>query len=294
MGRWLAPAIGVLLLAACGGTTSTAASSIDVVAGENFWGSLVTQLGGGKVRVQSVVTDPNADPHEYESSTNDARAFAEARLVILNGAGYDDWGQKLLDANKASSREVIKVAELVGKKEGDNPHFWYNPAYVTQVADKITSTLKSIDAPDAGYFDQQRSRLTIAFRPYLEAVANINQKHSGVPIGATESIFAYMATALGLNLTTPPEFMNAVAEGNDPPASAVATFQGQISGNQIKVLVYNVQASTAVTTNLKALAAARHIPNVGVTETLQPDNLTFQDWQLKQLQGLEAALKSTS
>ena len=69
MGRWLAPAIGVLLLAACGGTTSTAASSIDVVAGENFWGSLVTQLGGAKVRVQSVVTDPNADPHEYESST---------------------------------------------------------------------------------------------------------------------------------------------------------------------------------------------------------------------------------
>jgi len=265
-----------------------------VVAGENFWGSLVIQLGGAKVSVQSVVTDPNADPHEYESSTNDARAFAEARLVILNGAGYDDWGQKLLDANKASSREVIKVAELVGKKEGDNPHFWYNPAYVTHVADKITSTLKSIDAADGGYFDQQRSQLTIAFRPYLEEVANINQKYSGVPIGATESIFAYMATALGLNLTTPPEFMNAVAEGNDPPASAVATFQGQISGNQIKVLVYNVQASTAVTTNLKALVAARHIPNVGVTETLQPNNLTFQDWQLKQLQGLEAALKSTS
>ena len=290
MGRWLAPVIGVLLLAACAGTTSTAASSIDVVAGENFWGSLVTQLGGAKVRVQSVVTDPNADPHEYESSTNDARAFAEARLVILNGAGYDDWGQKLLDANKASSREVIKVAELVGKKEGDNPHFWYNPAYVTQVADKITSTLKSIDAADAGYFDQQRSQLTIAFRPYLEAVANINQKYSGVPIGATESIFAYMATALGLNLTTPPEFMNAVAEGNDPPAASVAQFQDQIVKKQARVLVYNRQTSTAVTTNLKVLAAQAGIPTVGVTETIQPPDATFQQWFGAELDQLQNAL----
>ena len=293
MGRWVSLAAAGLLLAACGGTTPSTTSTINVVAGENFWGSLVSQLGGSEVTVQSVVTDPNADPHEYEGSTNDARAFAEARLVILNGAGYDDWGQKLLDANKASNRKVIRVADLVGKKKGDNPHFWYDPAYVTQVADEVTSTLKAIDAPDAGYFDRQRSQLATAFKPYMDEVANIERSYSGVPIGATESIFAYMASALGLNLTTPPEFMNAVAEGNDPPASAVATFQSQISGNQIKVLVYNVQAATAVTTNLKTLATARHIPNVGVTETLQPGNLTFQDWQLKQLQTLEAALKST-
>ena len=212
-----------LLLAACGGTTSSASSTINVVAGENFWGSLVAQLGGSKVGVQSVVTDPNADPHEYESSTNDARAFAEARMVILNGAGYDDWGQKLLDANKSSHREVLNVADIVGKKKGDNPHFWYNPAYVTQVADRITSSLKAIAGADAGYFDQQRSQLTTAFKPYMDEVANIERSYSGVPIGATESIFAYMAAALGLNLTTPPEFMSAVAEGTDPPAGAVAT-----------------------------------------------------------------------
>jgi len=293
MGRWVSLAAAGLLLAACGGTTPSTTSTINVVAGENFWGSLVSQLGGSEVTVQSVVTDPNADPHEYEGSTNDARAFAEARLVILNGAGYDDWGQKLLDANKASNRKVIRVADLVGKKKGDNPHFWYDPAYVTQVADEVTSTLKAIDSPDAGYFDRQRSRLATAFKPYMDEVASIKQNYSGVPIGATESIFAYMASALGLNLTTPPEFMNVVAEGNDPPASAVATFQSQISGNQIKVLVYNVQAATAVTTNIKTLATARYIPNAGVTETLQPGNLTFQDWQLKQLQTLEAALKST-
>ncbi|TMB45152.1 MAG: ABC transporter substrate-binding protein [Chloroflexi bacterium] len=296
MQRWSGIAVAFLFVvaSACGNSAAGQSTTINVVAGENFWGSLAIQLGGAKVNVQSVVTDPNADPHEYESSANDARAFAEAKLVILNGAGYDAWGQKLLDANPASNRAVFTIAELLGKKEGDNPHFWYNPAYVVQVADKITAEYKTIDASDASYFDQKRSDFTKALQPYNSEIATIKQKYAGVPIGATESIFVYMATALGLNLTTPEEFMNAVAEGNDPPADTVAAFQNQISGNQIKVLVYNVQTSTSVTTNIKTLATAHHIANVGVSETLQPENLTFQDWQLKQLKGLEAALSSSS
>jgi zinc/manganese transport system substrate-binding protein len=282
--------------AACGASSVPGGSSgaINVIAAENFWGSIALQLGGSKVNVQSVVSDPNADPHEYESSANDARAFAEAKLVILNGAGYDDWGNKLLAANPASGRQVLNVADLMGKKVGDNPHFWYNPDFVVKVADSITAQYKTIDSAGASYFDQRRSDFATALRPYTEEIANIKQKYSGVPVGATESIFVYMATALGLNLTTPVEFMNAVAEGNDPPASAVVEFQDQISGNQIKLLIYNVQTSTAVTTNIKALAASHHLPGVGVSETLLPENLTFQDWQLTQLKSLDAALSSTA
>src|SRR5438876_1464436 len=211
MGRWVCVAAAGLLLAACGGTTSSASSTIDVVAGENFWGNLVAQLGGSKVSVQSVVTDPNADPHEYESSTSDARAFAEARLVILNGAGYDDWGQKLLDANQATNRRVLNIAALLGKKQGDNPHFWYDPSYVTRITDEITSDYRSIDPADASYFDQQRSQVKGRFQPYMDEIANIKQKYPNVPIGATESILRYLASALGLKLITPVEFMVAVA-----------------------------------------------------------------------------------
>lgn len=237
MGRIIGLLVAVLMLGACGRSSASSGGAINVVAGENFWGSIASQLGGSKVKVTSIVTDPNADPHEYESSATDARAFAEARLVVLNGAGYDQWGKKLLDANKSSNREVVTVAELVGKKEGDNPHFWYDPTYVTKVADKITAEYKSIDSGDASFFDQQRSQLTAAFKPYIDEIATIKQKYSNVRVGSTESIFQYMAVALGLNLTTPVEFMDAVAEGNDPPANAVAEFQTQISGNKIKVLV---------------------------------------------------------
>jgi zinc/manganese transport system substrate-binding protein len=276
---------------ACGnGTAATTTGNLNVVAGENFWGNMATQLGGSRVRVQSVVTDPNADPHEYESNTNDARAFAEADLVILNGAGYDDWGQKLLDANSSNHRQVLNVAHLLGKKAGDNPHFWYSPGYIVRVADAITARYRSIDAAGASYYDQHRTAFTAALQPYFARVTDIKQKFAGAKVGSTESIFVYMAAALNLDLISPVEFMDAVAEGNDPPARSVVEFQAQIAAKEIKVLVYNVQTATAVTTNMRHLAQAAGIQVVGISETLQPETLTFQDWQLAQLIQLENAL----
>jgi zinc/manganese transport system substrate-binding protein len=296
LGRRLSTLV-ILLMGVAGSACTTGPAGatpgvINVVAGENFWGSIAAQLGGSKVSVRSVVTDPNADPHEYETSTQDARAFAEADFVILNGAGYDDWGQKMLDANSSSHRRVLNIAQLLGRKVGDNPHFWYNPAYVLVVADKIAAEFKAIDPGDATFFDQQSRALTTAFESYTDRIAEIKTRYTGSPIGSTESIFVYMASALGLNLISPPEFMNAVAEGTDPPVSAVATFHDQVAGRQIKVLVYNLQASSALTASLKQLAQQQKIPLVGVSETLQPVGATFQDWQTAQLTALEAAFAS--
>ena len=277
---------------ACGQASTSAGGPLQVVAAESSWGSIAAQLGGSRVSVQSVVTDPSADPHEYESSAADARAFADAGLVVLDGAGYDGWGQKLLDANPAPGRQVLDVAALLHKKVGDNPHFWYDPGYVAQVADRITSIYRSIDPADSSYFDQRRTALAVAFQPYLAEIATIRQRHAHEPVGSTESIFVYMATALGLDLTTSAAFMDAVAGGNDPPAGAVVAFQDEITEGRIRVLVYNVQTSTAVTTNVKDLAAAHHIPTVGISETLQPLGTSFQDWQLSQLRRLESALQA--
>ncbi len=276
------------------GTPGATPGLISVVAGENFWGSIAAQLGGSRASVHSVVTDPNADPHEYETNTQDARTFAEADLVILNGAGYDNWGQKLLDANSSSHRTVVNVAQLLGRRLGDNPHFWYDPGYVLTVAEKITAEYKAIDSGGALYYDQQRSAFASALKPYTDRIAEIKSRYAGVPIGSTENIFVYMAGALGLNLLSPPEFMNAAAQGTDPPASALATFHDQVAGNRIKVLVYNIQASSALTVSLKLLAQQQKIPLVGVSETLQPAGATFQDWQTEQLSALEAALASAA
>ncbi len=297
-GRLVAGALAaVILLSACGFSSTSGNSGgahLNIVAGENFWGSIATQLGGNRVSVTSVVTDPNADPHEYESNTADARAFAQANYVILNGAGYDTWAQKVLDANPVDGRKVLTVAQLLGKSNGDNPHFWYSPTYVEKVADQISADLKALDAKDAQYFTEQRTAFETALKPYHDRIASIKAKFTGQKVGSTENIFVYMANELGLNLVSPPEFMSAVAEGNDPSANSVSAFQSQINAKQITVLVYNVQTVTAVTNNVKQLASQQNIPTVGVSETMQPPDATFQDWQYAQLLTLGNALNSSA
>ena len=281
-------------LAACGTTASVTGNSavLHVIAGQNFWGSIAAQLGGTHVTVTSIVNDPNADPHQYESDATAARAFAAAKYVILNGAGYDNWGQKLLDANPVTGRKVFTVASLLGKKEGDNPHFWYDPAAVERVANQITADYMMLDATDAAYFTQQRTAFEAALKPYHDRLDAIKARFAGQKVGATESIFVYLAAYLGLDLISPPAFMQAVAEGNDPPADSVATFQQQIQRKQIRILVYNTQTITDVTDNLKQLAAQQKIPLVPISETIQPANTSFEDWQTAQLTVLESALNA--
>ncbi len=301
-GAFLAGLFGLALLivplAGCGGAASTSGANggtINVVAGENFWGSIATQLGGSHVAVTSVVTDPNADPHLYPSNLQTGRAFASAKYVILNGAGYDSWAQKILDANPVAGRKVFTVADLLGKKAGDNPHFWYNPDYVTRVVNQITKDYKALDPTDASSFDAQNTQfLNVALKPYHDRLSAIKTKFAGHKVGATESVFVYLASYLGLDLISPPEFMQAVAEGNDPPAETVVQFQEQIQQKQITVLVYNVQTSTDVTNSIRQLADQRNIPIVGVSETLQPVDATFQDWQLAQLLTLQNALNANA
>ncbi len=276
-------------------TSNASGKTVQVIAVENFWGSIASQLGGDRVKVTSIISNPDTDPHDYEPKPTDARSVASANYVIVNGAGYDSWATKLLAANPESGRKELNVGDLVGKKEGDNPHLWYNPSYVIQVIDQITADLKTIDPADSAYFDAQRTQyLNVGLKSYKDMINTIKQKYGGTPIGATESIYAYQIPALGLNLTTPPEFMKAIAEGQEPTAGDKAAVDKQVTQKQIKVLVYNKQNSTPDINALQKKAEAKNIPVVPITETLNPANATFQDWQVAQLKDLQQALaKST-
>jgi len=268
------------------------ARTLHIVAAENFWGSIVSQLAGKDGTVTSIVTDPNADPHNYESSSNDARAVADANYVVINGAGYDAWAQELISGNPNAKRKVLTVANLVGKTEGDNPHLWYNPDYVITVANQMTADLKSLDPADAAYFNAQRAAFQNALAPYYQRLNAIKSLFGGTPVASTESIFVYLADYLGLKVLSPTAFMNAVAEGNDPPAPSVEAFQNLLTTKQVKVLVYNEQTSTVVTTNLKKLATDAGIPVVGVTETIQPPDASFEEWFVSELIDLQNALNA--
>jgi zinc/manganese transport system substrate-binding protein len=287
------------LLAGCGssslssGTPASSISSggITVVAAENFWGSIASQLAGSKANVRSIIVDPASDPHSYEPKAGDARTMATAQLAIVNGVGYDPWAPKLLAANPASGRKVLTVGDLFGLKEGDNPHRWYNPANVDTVANAITADLKQLDAKDAAYFDAQRAAFeTQRLARYHQLIASIKSRYAGVPVGATESIFAMLAPSLGVDLITPPSFMKAISEGTEVSATDKVTTQQQLTTRQVKVWIYNSQNATPGIQQLNAIARQQRMPIATVTETMTPASASFEDWQSAQLQGIERAL----
>jgi zinc/manganese transport system substrate-binding protein len=285
--------LAAALLAGCGEGAGAGGSSgrIDVVAAEDFWGSLAAQLGGDRVEVTSIITNPAADPHDYEPTAEDAREMATAQLAIVNGIGYDEWAQKLLDANPSSGRTVLDVGDLLGLEAGDNPHQWYSPASVHRVIAQISADYKQADPADATYFDQRRRELeTKGLAGYDGLIDRIRSRYAGTAVGASESIFEPLAQALGLKLITPPGFFDAVAEGTEPTPGEKTETDSQIADREIAVWVYNSQNATPDVQRLNDAAAAAGVPVATLTETLTPEGASFQAWMSRQLRGLEAAL----
>jgi zinc/manganese transport system substrate-binding protein len=280
--------------------TSTPASScassgtVRVVAGENFWGSLVSQLGGTHASVISIVSDPNADPHEYESNAANAQAVANACLVVENGAGYDTWLLNLVSASDNPQQTILNVQQLLGQGADANPHFWYSPYYVNDTVKAMYEDLVKIDPANSGYYRQQYAALNTSLSDYNHRIHVIASQFAGTKVAATEDIFVYLANATKLDLVSPPEFMQAVAEGNDPAASSVVAFQQQLENKSVSLLVYNQQTVTPLTQSIKALAAQNGIPTVAVTETVQPSDVAFQVWMNAELISLQNGLNANA
>jgi zinc/manganese transport system substrate-binding protein len=269
------------------------AAVVNVIAVENPYGSIVAQLGGQCVRVTSIINDPSADPHEFQTDVQVGKAFQEADLVVQNGLGYDEFSNKII-ATLRRKPVVITAGDVVGLKSGANPHLWYSPDYVMRISQAITRALKQLRPLAATYFDARAQDFAAALSPYHALIEEIKRRFAGTPIGATETVFVYMAEATGLKLVSPPGFMQAVAEGTSPTVRDVATFHDQIQQKYIKVLVYNLQAVSNLASQMQTLAQEVGIPVVGVTETLVPVHDTFQNWQVRQLRDLLTALESAN
>lgn len=287
---------GALTLTACvTGTppaaTGSSTATIEVVAAENFWGSIAAQLGGSHVHVTSIIDSPDADPHEYEPTAADTRTIAGAQVVLINGVGYDAWATKAAAANPSSRRTTLTIGRLVGVPDDANPHRWYNPADVRAVIDALVAEYTRRDPSGSGYFTARKIAFErAALGDYTRTIAQIKTDYAGTPVGASESIFAMVAPALGLRLITPPRFLAAISEGNDPTAADKSTIDAQISGHKIKVYVYNSQNATPDVQAQIKQAKAAGIPVTSITESLVPPGVSYQRWQTAQLISLRDAL----
>jgi zinc/manganese transport system substrate-binding protein len=287
--------LGAACVAGCDksdpGGDAGAGGRLRVVAAENFWGSIAAQLGGGRVDVSSIIVNPNTDPHSYEPSARDARTIAGAKLAIVNGIGYDNWAPKLLAASPLARRAVLNVGQLLGLKEGDNPHQWYSPVSVQRVIAQIVADYDRLDPAGVAYY-AQRERLfeTVDLARYDQLRAEIKARYAGTTVGYSESIFRPLGEDLGLKLLTPYSFAKAVAEGTDVTAEDKEMVDRQAEGRQIKVWVFNSQNVTPDVERVNELAKAAGIPIATVTETLDPAGDTFEQWQVTELEGLLRAL----
>jgi zinc/manganese transport system substrate-binding protein len=268
---------------------------IQVVAGENFWGSLVSQIGGKWANVTSVISDPNTDPHEYQQNDSVQKAIEHAQYVILNNVGYDAWGTLDVQADQVPGQVVLNIGDSLGVSvTGDivsgNPHLWYNPTYVNRTVAWMYDNLTSIEPALTPYFTAEYGNLTANLTSLYSEVGVIEAKFGGTVVASTESIFVYLANATGLDLISPPAFMEAVAEGNDPPDQSVVTFQCQLESGHVKVLVFNAQTVTPITTSMKTIAQAHNVSVMSVTETIVPPGDSFEVWMGGELSQLYVSL----
>lgn len=263
---------------------------VPVLGTENFYADLLAQIGGSRVQASSLLNDPNADPHAFESDPQSAATVADSKLVIVNGLGYDSFMQKLLAASSAPDRIVINVEQLLGLGSDVNVHVWYDPATMPRVAAATADALARIDPQNATYFAAREQAYLASLKPITDKVAALKTRFGGDPIAFTEDVAGYLTQQIGLVVESPIGFMKAVEQGTDPAPADVAAEQDLFTSHAVKVLLYNSQVVSPVTQAIHDLAQQNGIPVVGVAELLPPEYHHFQDWQLAELAELEQAL----
>jgi len=281
-------AAGLAVLLTVPAQAQTARGAIGVVAAENFYGDVAGQIGGAQVHVTSILSNPDQDPHLFEASPSVARAISDAQIVVYSGIDYDPWMDKLLGAARSSERTTIVVAELAGRKAGDNPHIWYDPATMLAYAKALGAALDADDPAHASGYDQRLARFTASIAPIQAKIATLRARLAGTPVTATEPVFGYMFEALGMQVRNMP-FQMAVMNGTEPSASDVAAFERDLRTHAVKLLVYNAQASDPIAARMERLAKASGVPIVGAAET-EPPGKSYQGWMMGELDDVAKAL----
>jgi zinc/manganese transport system substrate-binding protein len=288
-------AAALLAVTGCGTSAggapgSSAAGALKVVAAENFWGNLAAQIGGDHVAVTSLISKPDVDPHLFEPDVSDQLAVATASVVIVNGASYDPFMERLLAAAPSSHRTVVQVSTVLGVHGSDpNPHLWYDTPALPRVVTAIATAFSTADPTHAAAYRAGATRTIAALQPLERAVRALRRADAGDPVAYTERVPGLLLSAAGLPVLTPPGFARSIEDGTDPLAGDIAAMRSLISERKIDVLLYNEQATSPATASLRSLARTVGLPVVGVTETMPPD-ATFESWQLGQVAALTAAL----
>jgi zinc/manganese transport system substrate-binding protein len=277
------------ILGGCGGGRPVG-GTLHVVASTNVYGDIARQIGGAGVDVTAVLSDPNADPHLFEPGTRVGLNVSHADVVVQNGVGYDAFMLRLESAAPSNRRIVVTVADALDVRGTDaNPHLWYDVPRLPRIAAAIAGALARADPKHSSGYRQRERQFDASLRPLDQAVAGMRKHFARDAVAYTEPVPGYLLAAAGLRNVAPSAFTRAIEDGTEPPPGAVAEMIHLVSARIAKVLLYNSQAVSPITSRVRSAARAAGVPVVGVSETLPP-RVTFQAWQLAQVEALDAAL----
>ena len=159
-------------------------------------------------------------------------------------------------------------------------------------AKALAAAFSAADPAHKTDFEARLKTFDASLKPMNDKIAAIRAKFAGAPVTASEPVFGYMATALGLKMHNE-KFQLAIMNDTEPSAHDVAAFENDLKHHKVKVMFFNKQASDKAVERLVNIARKSRIPVVGITET-QPPGMTFQSWMLMQLNDTERALAGPS
>lgn len=288
----LPPFLACVALVALSSAAFAGTPAFAVVAAENFYGDIAKQVGGEDVAVTSILSNPEQDPHLFETSPSVARAVASARMIISNGMEYDPWMDHLIEASRSARRVDINVASLVGRKAGENPHIWYQPETMLILARALCSSYQAIDAAHAAGYAQRLARFEASMVPVKARTVALRPRLAGLQVAATEPVFGYMIAALGM-VSRDQGFQLAVMNGTEVSASQVEGFENDLKTRRVRLLIFNRQARDEVADHMKAIAMQSGVPVVGASET-EPVGVTYQTWIMNEMDAISKAASAGS
>ena len=260
--------VGLLTSASACGTSQNGAGSahgaISVVSSINQWGTLAEQLGGSGVRVTSIINSTNVDAHDYEPTTSDIAKLQKARIVIVNGAGYDSWAVK---AAQSAKSQVINAAEIGGVKDGGNPHVWFSAAVRKAVAQAITRAYEGTRPDGKADFDKLNQQWRSKEDEVARKITETKRKADGEAYAATESVAEYLAG-----------YTRATANESEPTPTDIKQFTDMLEAGKVGLLVVNIQEETELTGKIVTAAKSSNIPIVELTEQMPEQYDSLTDW----------------
>ncbi len=257
--------ICLVLVAATG--AARAEGRVNVVASFSILADIVRNVGGDRVDVVALV-GPDSDAHVYAPTPADAKKVTDARLLVVNGLGFEGWLPRLLQASGSKAPVAVATKGIAPRKLGGDadPHAWQSVVNARLYAGNIRDALIAVAPADADAFkanaEAYLAKLDALDREIREAVAKVPETRRRVI--STHDAFGYFADAYGIKFIAP----LGVSTDSEPSARDIAAIITQVKSTKIPAVFLENISDPRLIQRIAAETGAR------VGGTLYSDSLT--------------------